>query len=175
MDKKIIAFSSTHGTGKSSSSYTIASKMKVVGYNVVVLDELARRSPFPINQGAGPKTQAWLMAKQITEELELSDRYDLVITDRGVFDAYCYSMVLGHTELTDYALPLIQHVKTYYKHLYVLDHNSFSYHIADGVRDMDPRFRENVQLKILEVYRQYGVDYKLIHSIEEVYKDLNLC
>lgn len=179
MDKKIIAFSSTHGTAKSSQAYMLCAKMKMAGYNVVVLDELARKCPFPINKEGTDKTQTWLVCTQIKEELELVDKVDYLIVDRGVADAYCYDLVLSKglfsatSFLSDYVL---YHIKKYYKTIYVPDINSFSYQKNDGVRDMDKKFREDVYNKLLDFYNNpiVNLPYKVIHNPEEVYEDFNL-
>lgn len=176
MDKKIIAFSGTHGCGKTTLAYQLCTKMKMAGYNVIVLDELARRCPFNINKEASFETQIWLICKQITEELELTNNYECVIVDRSVYDSLCYDRVVnkdttlcGH--LFNYAWA---HVANFYKNIYVPNLNSFSYQIVDGTRDMDPQFRQEVYDTIIKVYERNHVLYKIIHSIDEVYKDLKL-
>ena len=175
--KKIIAFSSTHGTGKSSLAYMLAAKMKLAGHNVVVLDELARKCPFKINKDAGDKTEPWIICKQITEELELIDKVDYLIVDRSVFDSYVYNMVLNmrHTMCSKLITYIEEHVKAYYKMIYVPDKDSFNFQLADGVRDLDIDFRDKVFTAMVTMYESIeGVPYKIIHKPEEVYADLGV-
>lgn len=161
MDKKIIAMSGTHGVGKSVQAYNICAMLKKRGHNIVVLDELARECPFPINKEATNETQAWLICKQITRELELLQRYDYIIADRSVLDAYCYSEVAGRGDfiannLLDYA---IKHIKQYYRTLYVPDPDIFDYNVEDGVRDTDKVFRQDVHDKLIGVFEENNIDY----------------
>lgn len=176
MNKKIIAFSGTHGCGKTTMAYQLCTKMKMAGHNVVVLDELARRCPFKINQDASFETQIWLVCKQITEELELTNKYDYVIVDRSVYDSICYDQVVNKdTTLCEHLLSYVwTHVANLYKSIYVPDLNSFNYQIEDGTRDMDSEFRTKVYDTITRTYERNNVPHKIIHSIDEVYKDLGL-
>ena len=179
--KKIIAFSSTHGTGKSSLAYMLAAKMKLSGHNVIVLDELARRCPFPINQNPDERTQIWLITKQIAEELELIDKVDYLIVDRGIMDSLCYDKVVSKSvdsavmcdSLFSY---LLQHIEKYYKIIYVPHKDSFNYQMDDGVRDLDIKFRDDVYHTMTTLYNRFSdvIPYKIIHKPEEVYADLGV-
>ena len=179
--KKIIAFSSTHGTGKSSLAYMLAAKMKLAGHNVIVLDELARRCPFPINKDPDERTQIWLITKQIAEELELIDKVDYLIVDRGIMDSLCYDKVVAKT--VDSAIMceslfsyILQHIEKYYKIIYVPDKDSFNFQMDDGIRDMETQFRDEVYYTMTKLYGRYKdrIPYKIIHKVEEVYADLGV-
>jgi hypothetical protein len=184
VNKKIIAFSSTHGTGKSSLAYMLAAKMKLAGSNVVVLDELARKCPFPINKDADERTQIWIMLRQALEEIELVDKVDYLIVDRGIYDGYFYDRVVNNkVTLCDHFLGYASvHASKYYKKIYVPDKDSFNFQIADGVRDMEKAFRDDVYEMILNCYHRWNlhreddnkIPYKIIHSAEEVYEDLGV-
>ena len=179
--KKIIAFSGTHGSGKSSSAYLLAGKMKLAGKNVIVLDELARRCPFEINQDPDERTQIWLITKQITEELELIDGVDYLIVDRGIADSFCYDKVVSKSvdsavmcdSLFSY---ILQHIGKHYLVVYVPDKDSFNFQIDDGVRDLETEFRDKVYYTVTTLYKRYEhiIPYKIIHSVEEVYEDLGV-
>lgn len=172
--KKIIALSSTHGTGKSSLAYSLCAKMKMRGDNVVVLDELARRCPFEINKGASLKTQKWIICKQIIEELELMEKFDYIIVDRGVMDGYCYGMVLNMSSLKPFYHVLTNHINDYYHRIYVPDMNSFNFQYEDGTRDLDPTFRKKVYEEILSAYKRFNIRHTIIHKPEDIYEDLKL-
>ena len=182
--KKIIAFSGTHGSGKSTCAYQLTTKMKLKGYNVILLDELARKCPFPINKDADERTQIWIMLKQALEEIELVDGVDYLIVDRGIYDGYFYDRVVNdNMTLCDHFLGYASvHASQYYKKIYVTDKDSFNFQIADGVRDMEKKFRDDVFEMVLSCYDRWNIHreennkipYKIIHSIEEVYEDLGI-
>jgi thymidylate kinase len=157
----IIAFSGTHGTGKSSCAYSLASRMKRKGFSVVVCDELARECPLPINQAAGDLTQYWIIAAQMKREITLMDRYDFVISDRTVFDALAYGVSLNVVPPV-WAEALKYYIYSTCRDIFLLDPEGFDYHISDGVRDMDIDFRMNVHHRLKALYDNNEVEYTLV-------------
>jgi len=173
--KKIIAISSTHGTGKTFLAYNLCIFLKKQGKNVIVLDELARESPFTINTGADDNTQVWLQCKQVVRELELMDKYEYVITDRSVLDAFCYGKVLDkpgtHWTYTYLEKFLVEHIKKYYHKLYLLDIDHFNYNVEDGVRDTDETFRRNVFNQLVNTFTDNALECSLIRNDSDIYSD----
>ena len=165
--KKVIAISGTHGAGKSFQAYNLCTHLRKQGKDAVVLDELARKSPFEINQGANDETQIWLGCIQVAKELEGIQRYqDYLIADRSVLDSFCYGLALQKNgwifkNLKDY---LVAHINKYYYKLYLLDPEFFQYNVEDGVRDTDPVFREKIHQQILTLYNETGVSYTLVQN-----------
>jgi len=177
----IIAVSSTHGTGKTTCAYNLAASMKKAGYNVIVLDEVARSCPFEINQGAGPKTERWLLATQLKLELELIQNFDYVITDRSLLDplSYAYVLAKADTSFKDRALFstgfiafLVEHINENYLTTLLLDKDSFNYQVDDGVRDLDPKFRANVYTALHSFTVKAGVTHKIIYKTKDIYQEL---
>lgn len=161
---KIIAFSGTHGTSKTSKAYEYATQCKVVGKNVCVLDEVARECPLPINKGASEMSQYWIIASQIKRELDLSLRYPLVVTDRTIMDTAAYARVLGGFNRGELHF-IGNYVKGYHK-IYLLDPDIFDFQVDDGVRDLDRKFRMDVHIELVGLYQDYGITYDLIDSPE---------
>ena len=174
--RKIVAISGTHGTGKSTIAYSLCTKLKMKGLNTLVLDELARKCPFPINKEAGVITPRWLICKQMVEEIELQRQCDYVIADRSVFDAYCYDLAIhgNDSSVASYANVIGDHITTFYKAIYVPNIHTHNFQIADGVRDMDKEFRQQVNDTILGVYKEFNIKHTIINNIEEIYKDLGV-
>jgi thymidylate kinase len=171
--KKIIAISATHGCGKTTQVYSLAAHLKKQGKNVVVLNELARECPFKINQSGEDRTQVWLIVQQVKREFELMDRYDYVITDRSLLDAYAYASVLAEdTWNFKYLLEyIIEHINTYYQKLYLLDPDKFKYNIYDGVRDNDETFRLKVHKKLSTLIHKNVSNYTYVLNDNNMYKD----
>lgn len=167
MSPNIIAFSGTHGTGKTTQAYKLASQLKLKGKSVVVLDEVARECPFPINKESTDITQYWILSTQIRREMKLMSRYDHVITDRSIFDTIAYGILLESLNAS-FIDSYKSYVKKYYKQILVLNPDTFNFQIMDGVRDMDKIFREQVHNTILHTYSEGGVEFKLINSKEEL-------
>jgi nicotinamide riboside kinase len=85
-----LALIGTHGVGKTTLAYEICSLLKKADHNVDLVTEVARRSPFPVNEGTTLEGQLWILHEQIASELDASARAPHVICDRSVLDNYCY-------------------------------------------------------------------------------------
>ncbi len=166
--KNIIAFSGTHGVGKSTLAYNVAAKLKKNNANVVVVDELARECNLPINKNAGINTQYWIISSQIQRELSIKDKYDYIISDRSPMDAVCYGLILGkfNRECVTF---ISEYIKTNYKLIFVPNPITFNYHIDDGIRDMDTGFRTQINDKIIDIYTELGIEFITINTENETY------
>ena len=85
-----LALVGTHGVGKTTLAYETCSLLKKADYNVELVTEVARRSPFPVNEGTTLDGQLWILHAQIAAELEASARAPHIICDRSVLDNYGY-------------------------------------------------------------------------------------
>lgn len=85
-----LALIGTHGVGKTTLAFEICSLLKKADCNVELVTEVARQSPFPVNDATTMEGQLWILHAQITAELAASRRAPHVITDRSVLDNYCY-------------------------------------------------------------------------------------
>ena len=165
MKTKYFAFSGTHGTGKSTQAYTLASHLKLRGKTVILLDELARECPFTINKEASIDTQLWILCAQVKRELELKGKYEYVICDRSVIDTLAYTYAVGlHIDVGCW----VDYTSYNYHEVFFIDHKAFNFQIADGVRDLDPEFRENVSEYILDLYEEYNIPYHNIKEASEI-------
>jgi len=149
-----IAYSGSHGTGKTTKAFAKALEYKTTTpFNIFVLQEVARRSPFDINKSATRQAQLWLFAEQLRLELEISLIYDVIICDRTVLDTLAYCKYLGYDTMVDQLKEVaFEHLDTYDKIIYSpIDDNYF---IEDGIRDMDKTFRNSVDTYLLELYKE---------------------
>ncbi len=85
-----LALIGTHGVGKTTLAYEICSLLKKADHNVELVTEVARRSPFPVNEATTLDGQLWILHAQIAAELDASARAPQVVCDRSVLDNYCY-------------------------------------------------------------------------------------
>jgi len=85
-----LALIGTHGVGKTTLAFETCSLLKKANYNVDLVTEIARQSPFPVNAATTIEGQLWILHAQIAAELEATRRAPHVICDRAVLDNYCY-------------------------------------------------------------------------------------
>jgi AAA domain len=85
-----LALIGTHGVGKTTLAYELCSLLKKSHHNVELVTEVARQSPFPVNDATTIEGQLWILHAQIAAELDAARRAPHVITDRSVLDNYCY-------------------------------------------------------------------------------------
>ena len=85
-----LALIGTHGVGKTTLAYEVCTLLKKADQNVELVTEVARRSPFPVNEATTLEGQLWILHAQVAAELEAASRAPNVICDRAVLDNYCY-------------------------------------------------------------------------------------
>jgi predicted ATPase len=85
-----VAFIGTHGVGKTTLCFDLASRLKRLDLGVDIVKEVARTCPLPINQDTTVEAQAWILHTQIAQELVAAAQYPAVICDRSVLDNYAY-------------------------------------------------------------------------------------
>lgn len=98
MTKKLkIAFVGAQCSAKTTSLLYVMSELKLAGYgSVAMIEELARRCPYPINQSGTIEAQNWMLLNQILSEQQLCGKYDVVLSDRSVVDPFIYACYLAN-------------------------------------------------------------------------------
>lgn len=135
-----IAFIGTHGVGKTTLCYGLASRLKRRDVSLEVVHEVARRCPLPINEGTSVDAQSWILHTQIAEELVAAARYPVVICDRSILDNYVYLLLAAGTQERLERM-LDSWMRTYDLLVSVPVVETLS---ADGVRATDPAFQSAV-------------------------------
>ena len=85
-----LAFVGSHGVGKTTLCFDLASQLKRLDLGVDLVKEVARRCPLPINEETTLDAQAWILHTQIAEEMAAAAAYEVVVCDRSVLDNYAY-------------------------------------------------------------------------------------
>jgi nicotinamide riboside kinase len=85
-----IAFIGSHGVRKTTAAHAFASTMQRAGRSVEYGREVIRDNPLPINEAATGEAQLWVLVSQIRQELELTPKAEVLVSDRGVMDNYAY-------------------------------------------------------------------------------------
>jgi nicotinamide riboside kinase len=137
-----VAFIGSHGVGKTTLCFELAALLKRRNVDVEMVREVARSCPLPINRDTTVEAQEWILHSQIRFEIEAMAKHDMVLCDRSVLDNYCYMVHAGGSStvwerMLDHWVPtydLLVHVPICARPTY------------DGVRAIDPRFQEQIDL-----------------------------
>jgi nicotinamide riboside kinase len=148
-----VAFVGSHGVGKTTLCFDLASQLKRLDIAVDLVKEVARRCPLPINEETTPDAQAWILHTQIAEEMEAAASYEVVVCDRSVLDNYAYLVArVGRRPELD---PLVGNWIRSYDALFkvpVLEAPSF-----DGTRAVSRTFQMEIDTTIDELITAFGV------------------
>lgn len=149
-----VAFVGSHGVGKTTLCFDLASQLKRLDIGVDLVKEVARRCPLPINEETTPDAQAWILHTQIAEEMEAAASYEVVVCDRSVLDNYAYLVArVGQRPELD---PLVRSWIRSYDALFkvpVRDAPSF-----DGTRAVSRTFQMEIDATIDQLIATFGVD-----------------
>lgn len=155
-----IAFSGTHGTGKTTAVFDMARKIKTgehiipVEYpNVGLICEVARESPFPINRETTLQSQTWMFCEQLTREMQMGNIYNVLVLDRTIYDYIAYTWRVCKS--TALSMLDIARKNTYYDEI-IIKSPKIEYLVDDNFRDQDTEFQMYIDQKIREIYKIIG-------------------
>ena len=95
----IVAITGTQGTGKSTLTDRLRGICEAAGSKVVVVDEVADRCPYPLNEDTSTEAQRWIWREQIIAELRArKEQPDVIICDRSVMCNLCYLALVNHVD-----------------------------------------------------------------------------
>ena len=105
--------------------------------------EVIRSSPLAINEAATGESQLWVLVSQIRQELELAQRAEVLVLDRGVVDNYAYYLRATGGEDPFSIEPLVRAWSaTYDLVIRLLPDLALQ---PDGVRSTNDSFREAIE------------------------------
>ena len=161
MTPKIYAYTGTHGTGKSTAAYKLAHQFKITnpGKEVGLLMEVARQCPLPIlakGQNPTEEAQRWIFGKQLSIEIEMATKFDIVVADRTIVDTIAYTTALGFIDLANAMLGFIQRHMAIFKEIRMLKAIDMPL-IDDGLRHMDEGIRREVERHLILIYKMLGI------------------
>jgi predicted ATPase len=171
-----IAFLGTHGVGKTTLCFDLASRLKRLDFGVDIVKEVARSCPLPINRDTTLDAQAWILHAQIAEEIATGAQYEAVICDRSVLDNYAY-LVHKVGRRPEYDALVRRWVETYsglFK-VPIVQPPSF-----DGTRDVSGSFQREIDGVIDELLEAFAVPCHRLdpsdraHWIDEVLLAMDL-
>jgi nicotinamide riboside kinase len=151
-----LALIGTHGVGKTTLAYELCSLLKKSHYNVELVTEVARQSPFPVNAATTLAGQLWILHAQIAAELDASRRAPHVITDRAVLDNYCYLVNKFGRQ------PQLESWLTWWMNTYtvLIGVPPITSQVpSDGFRSEDSSFQQRIQELLLEMLASKPFDH----------------
>ncbi len=154
-----IAFIGSHGVGKTTLCFDLASRLKRLDRSVDIVKEVARECPLPINESTTLEAQAWILHTQIAQELASAARNEDVICDRSVLDNYAY-LVHRVGRRPEYDALVSTWVGTYDTLIKVPVIQPPSY---DGTRAVSPAFQLEIDAGIDELVAAFGVTVHRLH------------
>ena len=144
-----IAFVGSHGIRKTTAAHAFASTVQRAGRSVEFGREVVRDNPLGINERATCEAQLWVLVSQIRQELELSTKAEVLVTDRGVVDNFAYYLrACGMTDRFQVEPLLAAWARTYDLVVRLTPDIALR---ADGVRSTDDRFRLEIEEILDEV------------------------
>ncbi len=141
-----VALIGTHGVGKTTLVYGLASRLKRTDVQLEVLVEVARRCPLPLNEQTSLAAQSWILHTQIADETYAETRSPVVLCDRSVLDNYTYLLLAAGPQ--PHLEPLIDRWLETYDLLVHVPIVAGSQLLGDGVRSTDESFRRAVQERL---------------------------
>lgn len=157
-----IAFSGSHGTGKTTSVFDLAhsQKMEHANQRVGIFHENAARAPKGLFNKKGTKeSQLWIFTNQMQEEISLSYEYNILICDRTVFDSIAYThVVLDSENLCECMFNLaMEHIQSYDQIFFKLIKNNNYWFDCEHRETKDIDYRQNVENILLSLYEKSGI------------------
>ena len=165
---KIIAFSGSHGTGKSYAAYneTINLKRQYPNKSVVAICDLDAFCPYPINKNSTEKTQMWMFSNRIQKELEAMRYFDIAVTDRTIVDIVAYTHVAGFFDMAKQMLALAKQHMRHYKKITFKQIKYNQYWHVDGIREtLDEQFRQDIEDVMLKFHKEIRRNKTLLQFI----------
>ena len=169
----------THGTRKTSLCYDFAGRLRSIGINAGIMEEVARNLPrfpgFDINEGTTRESQQWIIHSQIKKELEYLARGDVnpLFTDRAVIDNYMYYLYKFGNDNQALDALVNDWTKTYdlLVKLPILENKCLK---TDSVRATNPEFQIGIDRLLEKELEIRGIPFHVYTTTEVVIEKVML-
>ena len=155
-----VAIIGTHGIGKTTLANHLANEARKDQKSVVIIEEVARECPFPLNKEFTVEGAEWIISTQISRELTAKAmNVDLIICDRSAYDPISY---LRARKIKEKTFRSLRHyveswIQTYDKLFFVVPGEEAP--VYDGVRDTNKKF----QMKVHDEFIKMMINNELPH------------
>lgn len=151
------------GSGKTILIAKLEREFKSRGKIVKIIEEVARSSPWAINEDADFMAQRWIFEQQILKELEAEYRNpDIIICDRGITDNICY---MGRICDLHKPFPITEFLQKSeiarfwslkYDHIIRMPLN-IGWLKEDGIRSTDVDFARDIDERINNIIKEFNL------------------
>jgi hypothetical protein len=160
---KIIAYTGSHGTGKSSSAIALTDEIRNSRprAKVGIIIDIEKSCPFGFLDNSTKiiteESQRWIFLSHMQKELDLAAKREIVVSDRTSLDAVAYTWVGGFRDLAFHMLGMVGgHMKIYQEVRF--KRIAFNNHLVDdGTMSTDRNVQLEVERVLLDMYRRLGV------------------
>ena len=155
-----IAFIGSHGIRKTSAVAAFAGVVSRAGQSWDLVREVVRDNPLGLNESASAESQLWVLTTQISRELELTPKADILISDRSVVDNYAYFLrSAGRVDPYDLSGLIAAWARTYTLAVRLRPNVKL---VADGVRSTSDAFRDEIETILDEILPVYFAPAQLL-------------
>lgn len=166
----IVAFSGAHGTGKTTSVFSLAKQAKIDNShngNIGVIMETSRMCPLPVmSAGCNQPSEAaqeWIFARQLQQETEMAHKFGLVISDRTLVDCAAYTRFFKYDALAD-AMESVILARKPYREVFFKTILNNPYCVYDGFRNTNILERAEIEHIMLNAYKRLNIDVEIDRS-----------
>jgi thymidylate kinase len=158
-----IAMIGTHGTGKTTAVHEVIAVLKKKSIDAGYLEEVARRSPLPINEETTKESQSWIFYEHVAREIEMEHKSQIVVCDRSILDIYAYYFrKFGKNNAME---ETIKERMPTYSQLFYFPLDRFKNRLQnDGVRAIGKKFQEEIDGVVKDLLAQFEVKYETYHN-----------
>lgn len=146
-----VVFTGRQGVGKDTTIFGVAHKLKMLGYDIEVINEMARDAwyrGFKLSSETTVPSQLYILGKQLCVEAFHNEKSkaDFILYNRSMLDCVAVSRLVLSKEVADWfeeAILALLHLNPYDL---ILQFQPFQEEVPDDkVRDVNPEFIAKVQ------------------------------
>lgn len=152
----------SHSTGKTTLAKALAKKLNFTYIQDIVREEAVKKG-FVINENTSPEVQLWLLMRQWELETLTPGSW---IADKSLFDYLVYGrLVLKDEDVKNVIRKIVQQNANYDFVFYLPIEFPME---KDGIRSVDPKFREEIDRLFRKCLDEFSVKYIVLSgSVEE--------
>jgi nicotinamide riboside kinase len=152
----------SHGTGKTTLAKALAKRLNFRYIHDVVREEAVRKG-FTINENTPPEVQLWLLLRQWELETTTPESW---VADKSLFDYLVYGDLILKNEIVKKLIRWFVQRNAHYDIVFYLPIEFLME--EDGIRSVDPKFREEIDRLFRKCLDEFGIKYiELSGSVEE--------
>ena len=164
---RLIAHTGAHGSGKTYSMHGHVQMLMRTYPSLKIgnITGVARDCPYKINRGSSTDAQLWIFSKLMQLEVEKRKRYDVVVSDRSIYDVIAYTAYGANDWKTaDWMASMFQKNIQRYDELWFHPANVNEFCYGDGLRDTDITFRGQIDTWLSKFYHDQGIKYRVVKN-----------